>query len=77
MYIYTEADDLTMRIESAIHQALKKSEPWDVWAERAGYDPVTHTTAEQRAAADEDGICMNVLGEYVCIKRRIKYGTIQ
>lgn len=69
MYIYTEADDIAMKIETAVNQALKKSETSDEIDKRVGYDPITHTTAKQRAKADKDGICMNVFGEYVCINR--------
>lgn len=70
MYIYTEADDIAMMVEIAVNQALEKSETSDEFNKRVGYDPVTHTTAKQRADADEDGICMNVIGEYVCLRSK-------
>ena len=70
MYIYDKAADLAMMVEIAVNQALEKTETSDEYDKRVGYDPVTHTTAKQRAEADEDGICMNVIGEYVCLRNR-------
>lgn len=69
MYIYTEADDIAMKIETAVNQALKKHKLSSEVDKESGYDPVTHTTAKQRAAASDEGICMNIFGEYVCVNR--------
>ena len=69
MFIYDDAADLAMMVETEVNQALKKSETSDEFDKRVEYDPITHTTAKQRAKADKDGICMNVFGEYVCINR--------
>ena len=71
MFYYDAETNMALRVENAVYQALKEfnsitSDEVDI---EVGYDPITHTTAEQRAKADEDGICMNVFGEYVCINR--------